>query len=82
MLKGKSSEAVEKGRFQVYAITEIEEGLEILTGKKSGKRKKDGSYPQKQPERANRNPAASNECHSSGSGTIRKKKAKIIQGKK
>jgi len=46
MLKKEVIEAVEKGRFQVYAITEIEEGLEILTGKKAGRRKKDGSYPQ------------------------------------
>jgi len=45
MLKKEVVEAAEKGRFQVYAITEIEEGLEILTGKKAGKRKKDGSYP-------------------------------------
>ena len=46
MLKKEVVEAVGKGRFQVYAITEIEEGLEILTGKKAGKRKKDGTYPQ------------------------------------
>ena len=46
MLKKEVVEAAEKGRFHVYAITEIEEGLEILTGKKAGKRKKDGSYPQ------------------------------------
>jgi predicted ATP-dependent protease len=45
MLKKEVIEAVEKGRFHVYAITEIEEGLEILTGKKAGRRKKDGSYP-------------------------------------
>jgi len=46
MLKKEVIEAVEKGRFHVYAITEIEEGLEILTGKKAGRKKKDGSYPQ------------------------------------
>ncbi len=34
-------EAVKKRRFHVYAITGIEEGLEILTGKKIGRRKKD-----------------------------------------
>ncbi len=39
MLKKEVIEAVEKGRFHVYAITEIEEGLEILTGKKAGRRK-------------------------------------------
>jgi lon-related putative ATP-dependent protease len=46
MLKKEIIEAVEKGRFHVYAISGIEEGLEILTGKKSGIRKKDGAYPQ------------------------------------
>ena len=46
MLKKEVIEAVEKGLFQVYAISEIEEGLEILAGKKAGKSKKDGSYPQ------------------------------------
>jgi predicted ATP-dependent protease len=45
MLKKELIEAAAKGRFQVYAIAGIEEGLEILTGKKAGKRKKDGTYP-------------------------------------
>jgi lon-related putative ATP-dependent protease len=45
MLKQKVIEAVREGRFHIYPITHIEEGLEILTGKKAGLMKKDGSYP-------------------------------------
>ena len=44
MLKTKVVEAVREGRFHIFPITHIEQGLEILTGKKAGK-KKDGSYP-------------------------------------
>jgi lon-related putative ATP-dependent protease len=45
MLKKKVIEAVREGRFHIYPIKHIEEGLEILTSKKAGKKKKDGSYP-------------------------------------
>ncbi len=45
MLKTKVVEAVREGRFHIYPITDIEQGLEILTGKKAGKKKKDGTYP-------------------------------------
>jgi lon-related putative ATP-dependent protease len=45
MLKQKVIEAVREGRFHIYPISHIEEGLEILTGKKAGKKKKDGTYP-------------------------------------
>lgn len=45
MLKTKVVEAVREGQFHIYPITYIEEGLEILTGKKAGKKKKDGTYP-------------------------------------
>ncbi|MCX7749254.1 MAG: AAA family ATPase [Clostridia bacterium] len=38
-------EAVKKGKFHVYAVKTIDEGIEILTGTKAGQRNKDGSYP-------------------------------------
>jgi len=38
-------EAVEKGQFHIYAVSTVEEGLEVLTGKKTGKRLKNGQFP-------------------------------------
>ncbi len=37
--------AVESGKFNIYAISHVDEGIEILTGKKAGKRRKDGTFP-------------------------------------
>jgi len=45
MLKTKVVEAVREGRFHVFPISHIEQGLEILTGKKVGKKKRDATYP-------------------------------------
>ncbi len=45
MLKKKVVEAVKKGKFHIYPIKTIEEGVEILTGMRAGKRRKDGAYP-------------------------------------
>ncbi len=45
MLKTKVVQAVREGLFHIYPFTHIEQGLEILTGKKAGKKKKDGTYP-------------------------------------
>jgi len=45
MLRQDVVEAVGKGKFHVYPVKTIDQGIEILTGKKSGKRKADGSYP-------------------------------------
>jgi lon-related putative ATP-dependent protease len=45
MLKTKVVEAVRGGRFHIYPINQVEQGLELLTGKKAGEKKKDGSYP-------------------------------------
>ena len=45
MLRQDVVEAVSKGRFHVYPVKTIDQGIEILTGKKGGKRKADGSYP-------------------------------------
>jgi len=45
MLKPKVIEAVREGRFHIYPISSIDEGMEILTGVEAGKRGKDGSFP-------------------------------------
>jgi len=37
-------EAVEKGKFHVYAIKNVVEGIEILTGITAGRKNKDGSF--------------------------------------
>ena len=46
MLRRDVVEAVEKGKFHVYPVSTIEEGIEILTGMKAGKLQEDGSYPE------------------------------------
>ncbi|MEW6544737.1 MAG: ATP-binding protein [Nitrospirota bacterium] len=38
-------EAVEAGRFSVYAVSSVEEALELLTGLPAGERGSDGRYP-------------------------------------
>ena len=38
-------QAVKDGKFHVWAVKTIDEGVEILTGIKAGERKKDGTYP-------------------------------------
>ncbi len=45
MLRPDVVEACEKGQFHVYPVETIDEGLEILTGAKAGKRNKNGTYP-------------------------------------
>ncbi|MFC1822566.1 Lon protease family protein [Thermodesulfobacteriota bacterium] len=45
MLRNDVLEAVKKGKFHIYAVKTIDEGIEVLTGKKSGERKADGTYP-------------------------------------
>ena len=46
MLKKEVVEAVKEGRFAIYPIEKVEEGLEILTGKPAGERQPDGTYPE------------------------------------
>jgi lon-related putative ATP-dependent protease len=46
MLRRDVVEAVEKGKFHVYPVTTIEEGIEILTGMEAGEIQEDGSYPE------------------------------------
>jgi lon-related putative ATP-dependent protease len=43
-LKNKVIDAVKKGKFHIYPISTIDEGMEILTGVEAGKRGKDGSF--------------------------------------
>jgi len=45
MLRQEVVDAVREGKFSIWAVSSIEQGIEILTGKKAGVRKKDGSYP-------------------------------------
>jgi lon-related putative ATP-dependent protease len=45
MLKKELINAVEKGKFHIYAIENMDEGIEILTGVKAGKRDRKGNYP-------------------------------------
>lgn len=45
-LKDDVIEAVKKGLFHIYAVSNIDEGIEILTGIPAGQRNPDGSYPE------------------------------------
>ncbi len=44
MLREDIIKAVEEGEFSIYAIERVEEGIEILTGVKAGKRNNKGEY--------------------------------------
>ena len=45
VLKEEVIEAVKEGKFHIYPITHIDEGIEILTGVPAGKLGKNGKYP-------------------------------------
>ncbi|PXF58682.1 MAG: ATP-dependent protease [Deltaproteobacteria bacterium] len=45
MLKPKVIEAVKQGKFRIWAISKVEEGMEILTGQPAGIPGPDGRYP-------------------------------------
>ncbi|MBN2737638.1 MAG: AAA family ATPase [Spirochaetales bacterium] len=45
ILNGEVVEAVEAGKFHIYAISNIDQGLEILTGIPAGQRNSKGEYP-------------------------------------
>lgn len=45
MLRRDVVDAVRQGRFNVYPVTTIDEGIELLTGRRAGAPRKDGSYP-------------------------------------
>ena len=44
MLKEEVVEVVKGGKFHIYPVSTIDQGLEVLTGLKAGKRRKDGSF--------------------------------------
>ncbi len=45
MLRHDVVEAVEAGKFRIYAIRHVDEGIEIMTGMPAGKRRSNGSFP-------------------------------------
>ena len=45
MLKDEVIEAVEAGKFHIYSVRTIEEGIELLTGVPAGEKQADGTYP-------------------------------------
>jgi predicted ATP-dependent protease len=45
MLKEEVVEAVRAGRFHVWAVRHIDEGIELLTGRQAGERAANGSFP-------------------------------------
>jgi len=44
MLKEEVVDAVEAGKFNIYSVKTIDEGIEFLTGTKGGERRQDGSF--------------------------------------
>jgi ATP-dependent Lon protease len=44
MLRDDVVEAVKQGKFHIYPVKTIDEGIEILTGIKAGKRKANGTF--------------------------------------
>jgi lon-related putative ATP-dependent protease len=46
MLKKDVVEAVKDGKFSIYPINRVEEGLELITGMKAGELREDGTYPE------------------------------------
>jgi lon-related putative ATP-dependent protease len=46
MLKREVIGAIKEGKFSIYPIDRVEEGLEILTGMSTGALKEDGAYPE------------------------------------
>ncbi|MGQ9571086.1 MAG: Lon protease family protein [Thermodesulfovibrionales bacterium] len=46
MLREDIVKAVHDGKFHIYAVKNIDEGIEILTGVPAGERKTDGTYPE------------------------------------
>ena len=46
MLREDMIEAVKAGRFHLYSVGTIDEGIELLTGLPAGERRSDGTYPE------------------------------------
>ncbi|MDP7240195.1 MAG: AAA family ATPase, partial [Dehalococcoidia bacterium] len=45
MLRQEVVDAVRNGRFHIYSVSSIDQGIEVLTGTPAGDRSHDGSYP-------------------------------------
>jgi len=45
MLRDDVVDAVRAGKFHIYAVDSVEQGIEVLSGMSAGKRRRDGSYP-------------------------------------
>ncbi len=46
MLKEEVLDAVKAGKFSVYSVKTIDEGIEVLTGVKAGEKQQNGAYPE------------------------------------
>jgi len=46
MLRPDVVEAARAGKFRIIAVSTIDEGIEILTGRRAGKRRRGGAYPE------------------------------------
>jgi len=46
MLREDVVQAVREGKFHIYPVKTIDEGITILTGKETGQRREDGTYPE------------------------------------
>ena len=46
MLNDEVVQAVESGRFHIWSVVDVDQGIEILTGVPAGKPAEDGSYPE------------------------------------
>lgn len=46
MLRDEVLSAVEEGKFHVYSVSTIDEGIALLTGKEAGEKQPDGTYPE------------------------------------
>ena len=46
MLNDEVVQAVREGRFHIWSVSDIDQGIEILTGVAAGKQAEDGSYPE------------------------------------
>ena len=45
MLREEVIDAVKQGKFHIYSVSTVDEGIEILTGVEAGQKKDDGAYP-------------------------------------
>ena len=45
MLRPEVVDAVRGGKFHIYSVSTVDEGIEVLTGVDAGEKKEDGTYP-------------------------------------